>query len=301
MELRHLHYFIAVAEELNFSRAAERLHMAQPPLSQQIRQLEAELGFQLFHRTKRQVQLTEAGHTFLTEVQQVLQQLDHAVLVGRQASRGEVGQLAIGFVSSTAYNVLPPILQAFRRQVPDVILELQELTTREQLQSLLEGKLDVGFARPPVEQPELATATIFREPLMVALPESHPLRNHAHVAVRSLANEPFILFPRAVAPGLYDPIISLCLQAGFSPQVVQEAIQMQTIVSLVAAEMGVAIVPLSLQNLQRQGVIYKPLQDATPMVEVVMIWRKQPAPTVQRFLDITSQVCEVGMENRGWT
>ncbi|MBF2026877.1 MAG: LysR family transcriptional regulator [Oscillatoriales cyanobacterium C42_A2020_001] len=291
MELRHLHYFIAVAEELNFSRAAERLHMAQPPLSQQIRQLETELGFQLFHRTKRQVQLTEAGQTFLVEVQQVLQQLDHAVHVGRQASRGEVGQLAIGFVSSTAYNVLPPILQAFRRQVPNVTLELQELTTREQLQALVEGKLDVGFARPPVEQPELATATIFREPLMVALPDSHPLQKRDQVSVRSLANEPFILFPRVVAPGLYDPIISLCLQVGFSPQVVQEAIQMQTIVSLVAAEMGVAIVPLSLQNLQRQGVIYKPLQDSTPMVEVLMIWRKYPSPTVQRFLDITTQVC----------
>ena len=291
MELRHLHYFIAVAEELNFSRAADRLHMAQPPLSQQIRQLEEELGFQLFHRTKRRVQLTEPGKTFLAEAQQVLQSLDQAIQIGRQASRGEVGQLTIGFVSSAAYNILPPILKSFRRQVPGVLLELQELTTREQLQALLDGKLDVGFARPPVEAPELATAVIFREPLMVALPESHALRKRVKVPVRSLVNEPFILFPRAVAPGLYDPIISLCLKAGFSPRVVQEAIQMQTIVSLVAAEMGVAIVPLSLQNLQRQGVIYKMLRDSTPKVEIVMIWRKNPMPTVQRFLDVTKQVC----------
>jgi len=291
MELRHLHYFIAVAEELNFSRAAEWLHMAQPPLSQQIRQLEDELGFQLFHRTKRRVELTAAGQAFWLEAQQLLRSLDQAVETGRQVSRGEVGQLAIGFVSSTAYNILPPVLKAFRRQVLGVTLELRELTTREQLQALLEGKLDIGFARPPVEESELATQVIFREPLMIALPESHRLRKRAKVSVRSLSQEPFILFPRAVAPGLYDPIISLCLKAGFSPQVVQEAIQMQTIVSLVAAEMGVAIVPLSLKNLQRQGVVYKPLQESTPIVEVVMIWRKNPTPAVQRFLEVVNSIC----------
>lgn len=290
MELRHLHYFIAVAEELNFSRAADRLHMAQPPLSQQIRQLEEELGFQLFHRTKRRVQLTEAGHIFLLEARQVLQSLDQAVQAGRQASRGEVGQLSIGFVSSAAYNILPPLLKTFRRQVPEVTLELQELTTREQLQQLIAGKLDVGFARPPIEEPDLQTARIFREPLMVALPESHESGDCDRVPVQSLANESFILFPRVVAPGLYDPIIHLCLQAGFSPQVVQEAIQMQTIVSLVAAEMGVAIVPRSLQNLQRRGVIYKPLEGTTPLVEIVAIWQKNPPPTVQRFLEITHHV-----------
>jgi len=145
MELRHLHYFIAVAEELNFSRAAERLHMAQPPLSQQIRQLEDELGFQLFHRTKRRVELTAAGQAFLLEAQQVLRSLEQAVETGRQASRGEVGQLAIGFVSSTAYNILPPVLKAFRRQVLGVTLELRELTTREQLQELL----ILGLPVPP--------------------------------------------------------------------------------------------------------------------------------------------------------
>ncbi|MDX2242588.1 MAG: LysR family transcriptional regulator [Leptolyngbyaceae cyanobacterium bins.302] len=292
MELRHLHYFLAVAEELNFSRAADRLHMAQPPLSQQIRQLEAELGFQLFHRTKRRVALTEAGQVFLTEARQVLQALDHAIEKGRQASRGEVGQLAIGFVSSTAYNILPSVLQAFRRQVPGVILELQELTTREQVQAVLGGKLDIGFVRPPVEEPELDAIVIFQEPLMVALPESHRLRGVVQVSVKSLAQEAFILFPRIVAPGLHDQILSVCLQAGFNPQIAQEAIQMQTIVSLVAAEMGVAIVPLSLQNLQRQGVVYKPLQELTPMVEIVVICRKNSSTTVHRFLQVTEQVCQ---------
>jgi len=291
IELRHLHYFIAVAEELNFSRAADRLHMAQPPLSQQIRQLEEELGFPLFHRTKRRVALTEAGHIFLTQARQVLQQLEHAIQIGRQASRGEVGQLTVGFVSSTAYNILPFVLQAFRRSIPNVKLELQELTTREQVQAVLDGKLDIGFVRPPIKSPELASTVIFRESLIVALPETHSLHKRKKVSVKALANEPFILFPRIVAPGLHDLILSLCLQAGFNPQVTQEAIQMQTIVSLVAAEMGVAIVPFSLQNLQRQGVIYKPLQETTPLAEVVVICRKNPTAIAQRFLEITTEVC----------
>ncbi len=291
MELRHLHYFVAVAEELNFSRAAERLHMAQPPLSQQIRQLEEELEFQLFHRTKRSVQLTEAGQVFLTEAKKILQQVDRSIQTGRQANRGEVGHLVVGFVSSAAYNILPPILQTFRRSLPDVTLELRELTTNQQLQLLLDGKIDVGFVRPPVEPFDIQSEIIFHESLMVALSASHPMRKRAKVSIQALAEEPFILFPRSLAPGLYDPIISLCQRAGFSPNVVQEAIQMQTIVSLVAAEMGIAIVPASLQNLQRSGVVYKPFREQTPSVAISLIWQQQPAPTIQRFLDIARSAC----------
>ena len=297
MELRHLRYFLAVAESLNFSRAAEILHIAQPPLSQQIQQLEAELGFQLFHRTKRRVQLTAAGELFQRETQQLFQQLEQAIEKGQQASRGEVGQLAIGFVSSAAYNVLPPILQRIRQTVPGVILELQELTTNQQLQLLHQGKIDVGFVRPPVAKMNDKTNTgiqskiIFQEPLIVALSAAHPLAQQETVEVRSLQSEPFILFPRHLAPGLHDPIISLCQQAGFSPQVVQEAIQMQTIVSLVAAEMGVAIVPSSLQNLQRRGVVYKPFIDIVPIVEIALIWQSPSSSTVERFLQISLDTC----------
>jgi DNA-binding transcriptional LysR family regulator len=304
MELRHLRYFLAVAESLNFSRAAEKLHIAQPPLSQQIQQLEAELGFQLFHRTKRRVQLTAAGESFQREVQQLFQQLEQAIERGQQASRGEVGQLAIGFVSSAAYNVLPPILQRFRQAVPGVVLELQELTTNQQLQLLRQGKIDVGFVRPPVDQLVdkisgemklgIQSKIIFQEPLIVALSTAHPLAQQSTVEVRSLQFEPFILFPRHLAPGLHDPIISLCQQAGFSPQVVQEAIQMQTIVSLVAAEMGVAIVPSSLQNLQRRGVVYKPFSDPVPSVEIALIWQSLSSPTVERFLQNCFATC------KGW-
>ena len=286
MELRHLRYFVTLAEELHFGRAAERLHIAQPPLSQQIRQLETELGFELFHRTKRKVQLTEAGQVFLDEVQQIFKQLEQAIQVGRQTSRGEMGQLVVGFVSSAPYNILPKILRTFRSSVPEVRLELHELTTNEQFRWLRESRIDVGFVRPPIED-TFNFETIFQESLVVALPDTHLLANNSNVSLRSLKNEPFILFPRLLAPGLYDLIISLCQQAGFSPNVTQEAIQMQTIVSLVAGGLGIAIVPESLQNLQRTGVVYKIIQEPTPKTAIAIIWRQNDtSATVQKFLEI---------------
>ena len=290
MELRHLRYFIAVAEELNFTRAAEKLHMAQPPLSQQIQQLETQLGFQLFRRTKRTVVLTEAGQVFFEESQKIMQQVDRAIQLAQQTSRGELGQLTIGFVSSAAHNVVPAILQQFRTLHPAVKLELHELTTNEQLQRLRFGQIDIGFVRPPVEEDGINSEIVFREPLIVALPETHHLADRAQVELRELSTEPFILFPRSLAPGLYDPIVSLCQEAGFSPIAAQEALQMQTIVSLVAAEMGVAIVPASMQNFQRCGVVYKPLQESTFIVAIALIWRIAPTAAVQRFLEVARQI-----------
>jgi DNA-binding transcriptional LysR family regulator len=291
IELRHLRYFLAVAEELHFGRAAERLHIAQPPLSMQIRQLEAELGFQLFHRTKRNVQLTEAGQVFLVETQRLFRQLEQAIQTGRQVSRGEVGQLVIGFVSSAAYNVLPDILHTFHTQVPQVKLELHELTTDQQVQWLRENRLDVGLLRPPIEDDSFTTEIIFQEPLTIALPETHPLATAPALSLADLAKESFIIFPRTLAPGLYDQIISLCQQAGFSPNVVQEAIQMQTIISLVAAEMGVAIVPTSLQNLQRRGVVYRSPQAETPQAAIALVYKTaDETPAVQKFLEIARRV-----------
>ncbi|HHP7244039.1 MAG TPA: LysR family transcriptional regulator [Elainellaceae cyanobacterium] len=290
MELRHLRYFVAVAEELHFGRAAERLHIAQPPLSQQIRQLEEQLGFELFHRTKRSVKLTEAGRVFLDECQLVFRHLDQAIRAGQQASRGEIGKLVVGFVSSAAYSVLPPILNQFRNQFPGVDLTLKELTTDQQVQWLRDQRIDIGFVRPPVEDAELERVTILQEPLVVALPVGHALTQSPDISLRSLSSESFILFPRPLAPGLYDQIISLCQHGGFSPNVVQEAIQMQTIVSLVAAQMGVAIVPQSIQNLQRTGVVYQPFDAPTPKAAIALAWRRQDSsPTVQQFLEIVNR------------
>ena len=296
MELRHLRYFVAVAEELHFGRAAQRLHMAQPPLSQQIKQLEAELGFQLFDRTRRSVQLTAAGDRFLADTYSLLERLNQSIEVGRRISRGEQGKLVIGFVSSAAYSVLPPILRRFRTQFPAIALTLQELTTNVQLQQLQENRLDIGFVRPPLESNSefnsefnktLSQHPILRESFIVALAQSHPLAQREAIAIASLASEPFILFPRYRAPGLYDQIISLCQQGDFSPTVVQEAVQMQTIVSLVAAEIGVALVPKSLQNLQRIGVVYRSLLEPTPRAAIALVWRTEDTSvSIQHFLNL---------------
>lgn len=289
MELRHLRYFIAVAEVLHFSRAAERLHMAQPPLSQQIQQLEAELGVSLFQRkTKRQVQLTEAGQVFLQEVYRLMAQLDQAIYLTQQTGRGERGKLIVGFTSSIAYDVLPQILRQFRQQFPQVQLVLQELTTTQQEQALRDRQIQIGFGHPPLSQESfIQMECILREPWVVALPETHPLAKETVLPLRSLAQESFVLFPRDLGPGLYDQIVSFCHQAHFSPTVAQEAIQMQTIIGLVSAGMGIALVPASLQNLQRVGVVYKSLQEPTPQVETAMLWRDDAdSPVLDQFLQV---------------
>lgn len=261
--------------------------MAQPPLSQQIRQFEDELGFELFQRTKRRVQLTDAGRVFLDESRSILNQLDEAVKAAQRASRGEQGEIAIGFVSSASYSILPPLLRQFRHACPGVHVVLQELTTDQQIERLRDKQIDVGFVRPPIEDPDLTSTTILKEPLVVALPERHPLTQSGAIALSTLASESFILFPRPLAPGLYDQVIGLCQKARFSPKVVQEAIQMQTIVSLVAADIGIAIVPRSLQNLQRTGVVYKELTEPTPEAAIALAWRRDVrSPVVQRFLDL---------------
>lgn len=291
MELRHLRYFRMVANELHFGRAAEKLHIAQPPLSKQIQDLEAELGFELFIRTKRSVALTPAGQAFSIEVTQIFQQLDRAIDIGRKTSRGELGQISIGFVGSATYNILPLMLQQFRYQYPNVQIELHELTTDRQLIWLREGRIDLGLIRPPIIAPDLASQVIFQESLVVALPINHHLAGADFIELASLAVEPFILFPRELAPGLYDPIIASCQAAGFSPQVVQECIQMQTIVSLVSANMGVSILPESIQEAQRHGVVYQPIRvggvNVEQLAKIAIVWRiDDNSPTMNRFLEV---------------
>lgn len=286
-----MRYFVAVAEELHFGRAAQRLLMAQPPLSQQIQSLEEELGVQLFLRTKRRVQLTEAGKAFLPAARLMLQQAEQAVQVAQRASRGETGSLAVGFVGSACFALLPPLLRRFREHYPDVHLTLRELTTTQQVQELQQHRLHVGLLRPPISDPALHVETIYREALIVALPVDHPLASFSQVPLRMLASEPFIFFPPTLGPGFYHQIISLCLEAGFTPHVVQEAVQMQTIVSLVASGMGIALVPASLLNLQRVGVAYRPLQEATPIFETAIAWwPDDPSPILPHFLAMSRNI-----------
>jgi DNA-binding transcriptional LysR family regulator len=295
MELRHIRYFITVAEELHFSRAAERLHIAQPPLSQQIQQLEAELGVELFHRkTKRQVQLTEAGRVFLQEAYQLLERLESAIQVTQRTGRGEIGQLRVGFVSPAIYSVLPVILQEFRQRFPDVELVLQELTTAEQEQALRDRRIDVGFVYLPLADSDLSYLCIQKETLMVALHQTHHLAQQEAIAIQSLANEPFILFPRHLGVGLYDGIMALCELGSFTPKIAQEAIQMQTIIGLVATGMGVAIVPSSLQNLHRTGLVYRGIAHPTPLIETAIVWCEQEeSPIVRQFLKVASLVSSI--------
>lgn len=287
MELRHLRYFVAVAEELHFARAAERLHISQPPLSMQIRALEEELGVRLLNRTQRHVSLTQAGSAFLEESRQILARVDQAIVAAHRAGRGEVGELAVGFISVADYNVLPRVLRDFRRRYPLVGLTLKEATTDLLIRDLVEGRIDVGFVLPPVDVPELDAVPILREPLIAVLPERHPsATRRGKLPLAALADSPFIMFPRRMASGLYDDIVTFCRSAGFSPRVEQEAIQMQTIVSLVSAELGVSLIPASLRNLQRPGVVYRPLREASPHTEIHLAWRRRDdSPPLQRFVE----------------
>jgi len=303
MQLRHLRYFVTLAEELHFGRAAEKLHISQPPLSMQIRALEDELGVMLFNRTQRHVALTQAGHALLGEARQILARVEQAVLITRRAGRGEIGELAVGFISVADYNVLPVVLREFRRRYPLVNLTLREATTDAQVRDLVAGRLDVGFLLPPVAEPALESVAILREPLIVALPEKHPLAmKPGKLALEKLKDAPFILFPRPNAPGLYDDVVSCCKAAGFSPRVEQEAIQMQTIISLVSAELGVALIPASLTNLRRTGVVYKALRQQSPLTEIHLAWRRgDELPALRVFVDLAVQQVAAGLARMNTT
>jgi len=279
MELRHLRYFAAVADTLNFGRAAAQLHISQPPLSRQIQALERELGTPLFTRGAQGVRMTAAGRALAPEARRLLR--DAAALVdgARHLAAGGAGSLRIGFITPAAYNVLPRVLPQFRRRRPGIRLELQEMTSDVQSALLREHELDVGLVVPPVEA-ACRYAPLVREPLIAALPAGR--RWPRRVPLGALAGEPFVLFPRKAGAGLYDLTVGFCRAAGFAPRIEQEAIQMPTIVSLVAAGMGVALVPASLRHMRRTGVVYRALAEASPLMELGVAWRdgdEEPAVT----------------------
>lgn len=292
MELRHLRYFVAVAEELHFGRAAKRLHIAQPPLSQQIRALEADVGVALFWRNQRGVSLTPAGRVFLQEAYKVLADAEQAIVKAQRASRGEIGVLRIGFVTSAAYGKLPEIIRAFRAHYPDVTLELQEQGTLAQLERLQGGAQDVGFLRL---DESMATAQraeglhlepVWHEPFVVALPERHRLAEQSAIALPELASEDFVFLPRARSPNIYDQVMTLCREAGFSPRIVQEASLTQTILALVAAGLGVTITPASSQSQPPPGLLFRPIAGATCETQMLAVWRAQdPSPTLGAFVE----------------
>jgi DNA-binding transcriptional LysR family regulator len=282
MELRQLRYFVAVAEELHFRRAAARLHVSQPPLSQQIQRLENELGCRLLARTRRRVQLTPAGEAFLRDARAMLAELDAAVNTARRIDAGQTGRLRVNFVGSALLSIVPGAVQRFRAAHPSVEIELRERPTVEQLRAVAAGVVDVGLVRPPVDSlGELHAETVLRERTVAALPTDHPLARLRRVPVARLANEPLVLFPRAQAPGYHDLLVATIPGGG---EVVQYAPEMQTIIGLVAAGIGVALAPESVERLGLHGVTYRPAIGA-PRSDLIAVTRAEdPSPLVRGFV-----------------
>ena len=291
MELRHLRYFVAVAEELHFGRAAQRLHMAQPPLSQQIRRLEQDLGVSLFHRTNRRVELTDAGRAFLVEARSTLAQAEHARAVAGRASRGEIGQLIIGYMASAELNVFPRLLPAFQRRHPEIELAFQLLGASEQLQALRDRQIHAGFLRLPASDRALAVKPILREPLVVVLPARHPLARRRSLPLLALRDERFLLFSRRFAPGYYDALMAICREAGLEPKVVHATNRLHTTLSLVATGRGVLLTGKSVDRLDRPGVVCRPLRPRLPDIEMGLAYDpRTPSPLLRAFVAVVDDV-----------
>jgi DNA-binding transcriptional LysR family regulator len=291
IELRQLRYFVTVAEELHFGRAAQRLHMTQPPLSQTIAALEEMLGAPLFLRNRRQVELTPAGAALLPEARRMLLEAAGLPELVRRAAAGEAGKLSLAFVTSADYSVLPPFLRRYRAAYPQVHITLQEATSDLQVEDLLRERIDAGLLIPPLPdkaRTHLDYMKVLEEPLILCAPTGLPaLRGVGPVRLQDLPPLPLVIFPRHIAPGLHDAILSCFHAAGITPAIGQEAIQMQTIVSLVSGGMGLALVPQSVSNLMRPGVEYRALADSTPLVETGLAWRRDNAsPVLRGFLEL---------------
>jgi DNA-binding transcriptional LysR family regulator len=288
MDLRHLRYFVAVAEERHFGRAAARLHMAQPPLSQQIRRLEAELGAPLLHRTTRRVELAPAGEVLLARAREILAAVDAAAEDARRAARGEFGRLAIGFTGSATYAVLPALADALRNALPGVVLELRgELLTPAQVAGLLDGTLDLGLLRPPVRERSLEVEILRREPLVAVLPKAHRLAAAAVVPLEQLEEEPFVMYPSHFRSVLHDAVEDTCAAHGFRPRVALEVSETATLVSFVAAGLGVSLVPDSVRHMTVEGAVYRPLAREAAEVELAVAWRRDDdAPVLGRALEV---------------
>lgn len=275
MELRHLQYFVTVAEELHFGRAAARLNMTQPPLSQQIKQFEEELGFPLFHRSKRVVELTAAGKVFLHEVRGVLHQLDKAVDHARHTARGELGKIIIGFVGTATYDILPPVVREFRELYPSVSIELKQLSVPQQLGALLNGELDIGFLHPTSPHEELVSRLMKQSECIFAIPKNHPLAKKEAVTIEDIRHEPIISLSQESWPSLYQHFVLLCEKYGFSPNIVQEAAEYQMVIGLVTAGIGIAVIPKSARRLFNLDVVYRSIEGEQLLAEWTISYRRE--------------------------
>lgn len=288
MELRHLRYFVAVAEEAHFGRAAERLRIAQPPLSRQIRDLEREIGVPLFERVPRGVELTPAGRAFLPEARLTLAQAERAQRSAQRAAQGETGRLRVGFVEAATHSgILPDVLSFFRAHLPSVGLSLFELDALRQAEAFQDGRIDIGILHsPPLDAARwLRVEPFYEEPVIVAVSKAHALAARARLTLSALAEESFVSFPRTVAPEMYDDILASCRAAGFSPRIVQEAAGWHTLASLVSARVGIAFVPRSIAEFQQAGVIYRPVRGLDVRMSLAAVWKRaERSPVRERFV-----------------
>lgn len=283
MELRQLRYFLVVGEELHFGRAADRLHLTQPPLTVAIRRLERELGVQLFDRTTRRVALTPAGEAFQRRVQEAVTELDEAVGDVANVAAGLSGRLRVGFVSSASYTTIPEAIRAFRRERPRVELVLSPLTSGEQIEQLLDGDLDIGLIRDPGEVPGLTMDLVSTEDLVAVLPQAHPLTTGEEVRPADFEQEPMILFPYRLMPGFVTRVHRLFDGLDTSPQVVQQAIHQETVLGLVAAGLGISILPESVRRFQMPGVVTRPIA-GRPQTSLYAARGRSHSPAVAEFL-----------------
>ncbi|NJO43615.1 MAG: LysR family transcriptional regulator [Cyanobacteria bacterium CRU_2_1] len=291
MELRQIKYFVTVAEELHFGRAAELLHLSQPALSKQIQALEDSLDVQLLERTKHWVRLTIAGQKFLETAYRILHEVEEGIQVTRQVADGEMGRLRIGFTEATLFSLAPGIVKTYREQYPQVELILTSGGTEAHVEALRTHQIDLGFVYLPIREPSLSIHPLFEEVYIAALPTSHRLARQKQIALQSLANEPLIFYPRSLAPVLYANFIKCCEQAGFVPNIVQEAEFAQTRLGLAAAGVGITFVLSDMQSLSAKGVVYRPLIGNFLMLKLALAWRKnESSPVVHEFIKVLTVV-----------
>ena len=293
MELRHLRYFVAVAEALNFTRAAERLGISQPPLSLQIRQLEKELGTPLFHRRSRSVELTDAGKLLLEEARIILRQVETAKSGVRRRARGETGRLVVGSAGATYFHpLIPAIFREYGMRYPDIVLAPRASNTALLVARLRAGRVDIALIRPPIDDAEgLTMEPLVDEDTVAILPNGHRLTKLASVPLAALAKETFIMYPRALNPGNYDAIIAACRRAGFNPKLGQEAPQIVSVIPLVAAGFGVSVVPRSTARILSDEVCYRPIKGDAPRAKICLAHcRHGSSRAIQNFVALARRV-----------
>jgi DNA-binding transcriptional LysR family regulator len=291
MDRRRLQCFIALAEELHFARAALRCHISQPGLSQQLQQLERQLQVQLVYRTKRQVALTRAGEVFLDEARKIVRTMDDALVLARRTESGKIGRLTIAATAPALFIVLPEILERFRLDHPGIEVVVREMTTDAQEEALRRGDIHAGLVHPPLDDVSLACTEIARIPFDIVLSEFNPLSRRETLTLRDLAGETFVLFPRRIGPRLYDRIIALCLEAGFSPEAIVEASPAQSIIAMAASNIGVGFIASRLQHYDRPLAVYRRLAGPAPDLALGVAHAGDlGAPALRKFIEAAIDV-----------